>query len=715
MSDDVDDSGSDVAKELDALRKENRKLARQLNSLRVVAERAQATALAKTNLDTVLAVEKARQERFLNLVLDNSPNIIILCESDGRLAYCTNAFLRRAGIPGMGIVRGRLYSDIFGQLAGKEWAERTDCVFRGAMGEMRSVSIEEKVDIGGNGEEYSYVIHFTPMLDERGRAEGAMIIFHDVTAMLKAKEEAERANNAKSEFLSNMSHEMRTPMNAIIGMTKIAQGSPDPQKKDYCLEKIDEASTHLLGVINDILDMSKIEANRFELSMSEFDFERMIMRVSNVLNFRIEEKEQNFVINIAPDVPRCIISDEQRLAQVITNLLGNAVKFTPEKGSITLTAELEEDGAPDDADACTLRITVTDTGIGISEEQQARLFKSFMQADGGISRKFGGTGLGLAISKRIIDMLGGDIEVKSRLNQGASFVFTVKTRRGSMLEQIRLPESVNWQNLRVLVADDSQEVLDFFEHAGSLLGFECFTARNYSDALDIIESDCELHMFFLDWNMPDANGLDLAAGICARYGEQAAVVLVSGHDWNNIEQKARSAGVKKFIPKPLFLSSIANCIAECLGPPKSPALAENLDTPQNGGFAGNRVLLVEDIEINREIALSLLEGTGLQIDCAEDGLIACNMLQDRLDDYDLVLMDIHMPQQDGYETTRRIRAMGTPKAVSIPILAMTANVFREDVEKCLSVGMNDHLGKPLDVEELLGKLRAYLPRKGGVV
>jgi signal transduction histidine kinase/ActR/RegA family two-component response regulator len=391
--------------------------------------------------------------------------------------------------------------------------------------------------------------------------------------------QSEAADVAKSSFLSHMSHEMRTPMSAIIGMTAIAKMSSDPEKKDHCIKKIEEASTHLLGVINDILDMSKIEANKLNLSPASFNFEKTLRKAVGIISFQAEDKRQNLTVDVGEDVPFALVGDEQRLTQVITNLLSNAVKFTPEGGSINLSARLaeEHDGV------CTLRITVADTGIGISEEQQSRLFTSFGQAETGTSRRFGGTGLGLAISKRIVEMMGGRIWIESELGRGSSFIFTIRAER---------------------------------------------------DAGDRGESSAE--------------------------GE--------------------SAEAESF-----------------------PREADR--------FEGYRVLLAEDVEVNREIVQTLLEPTGLSIVCAENGAEAVKLYGEAPERYAMIFMDVQMPEMDGCEATRAIRSLGVPGAREIPIVAMTANVFREDIEKCIAAGMNDHVGKPLNLEEVLDRLRKYLPQK----
>ena len=388
-----------------------------------------------------------------------------------------------------------------------------------------------------------------------------------------ALEEAQAANRAKSNFLSNMSHEMRTPMNAIIGMTQIGKSADDIKKKDYAFEKIEGASNHLLGVINDVLDVSKIEAGKFELSITEFEFEKMLQKAINVTGFRIEEKKQVFSLHLDDGIPKVLIGDDQRLTQVITNLLTNAVKFTPERGSISLNVYFagEENGL------CTLKIEVKDTGIGISREQQSRLFTSFEQAENNISRKFGGTGLGLAICKQIVKLMGGRIWIESEPGKGSSFIFTVQLTRGAELKS------------------------------------------------------------------------------------------VDGKDDEAVTEGAQS-------------------------------------------FRGRHILLAEDVEINREIVISLLEPSELEIDCAANGAEAIDMFANNPDRYDMIFMDMQMPQIDGLEATREIRGLGFPKAEKIPIVAMTANVFKEDVDKCLEAGMNGHIGKPLDLNEVMEVLKRYMPR-----
>jgi len=541
----------------------------------------------------------------------------------------------------------------------------------------------------------------------------AGVIMRDIynTKLRDALHKATAASKAKGEFLSNMSHEMRTPMNAIIGMTTIGKNAKDIEHKDYALGKIEDASTHLLGVINDVLDMSKIEANKMELSPVEFVFDKMLQKVSTVINFRMDEKKQKYSVHVDKDIPKNMIADDQRLAQVITNLLSNAVKFTPEEGAITLDARFlgEENGL------CTIQVSVKDSGIGISREQQKRLFSSFQQAESSTTRKFGGTGLGLAISKSIVEMMGGKIWIESEVGKGAAFIFTVQVKRGTVSEKQRLlPIDVNWDNISVIAVDDDPEILSYFKEIAQGFSITCETAVSGKEALSLMERKGGFNIYFVDWKMPDMDGLQLAREIKARKEEDSVIVMISSDDWSAIESEAKKAGVDKFMSKPLFASTLAEIINECLGIDEDQAKDKQMDI--NGVLEGHRVLLVEDMEINREVVMALLEPTRLEIDCAENGVEAVRIFKENPDKYDLIFMDIQMPEMDGYEATRRIRVIESEldekrqygRTNVVPIIAMTANVFREDIEKCLDAGMDDHVGKPIDFEEVMGKLRKYL-------
>jgi len=519
-----------------------------------------------------------------------------------------------------------------------------------------------------------------------------------------AKNKSDRESRHKSAFLANMSHEIRTPMNAIIGMTTIGKTADTIERKDYCFSKIEDASNHLLGVINDILDMSKIEANKLELAPVEFNFEKMLQRVVNVVNFRVDEKHQKFAVHIDKKIPSFLIGDDQRIAQVITNLLGNAVKFTPEYGSISLDTRFlgEED------DICHLQISVSDTGIGMSEEQQKRIFMSFEQAESSTTRKYGGTGLGLAISRSIVEMMGGNISVESESNSGATFTFTIHVKRGAQLYEGLLEPDINLSNIRVMAVDDDRDILDYFVEIAGGFGLSCCdTALSGEEALGLVVRNGDYHIYFVDWRMPVMDGIQLAAELKKRATSKSVVIMISAGEWTTIESDAAKAGVDKFLSKPLFPSDIMDVIKECmsLGRTQIEGAHNNID----GIFAGRYILLVEDVDINREIVQALLEPTKLHIDCAENGAVAVRMFKEAPGKYDIILMDVQMPEMDGYEATRQIRAMKIPAAKVVRIIAMTANVFRDDIERCLEAGMDNHIGKPVDFNEVIEKLRAYMP------
>ena len=524
-----------------------------------------------------------------------------------------------------------------------------------------------------------------------------------LSALTDARNDAYQASLAKGAFLSNMSHEIRTPMNAIIGMTAIGKASSDIDRAHNSLQKIEDASTHLLGVINDVLDMSKIESGKFELSLTGFNFHKMLHRVVDVISFRVDEKKQNFSLYIDDNIPLALVGDDQRLAQIITNLLGNAVKFTPNGGSLRLDAHLlhEEDGV------YTLQIKVTDSGIGISEEQQDRLFQPFQQVDSDTSRLYGGTGLGLSICKRLVEMMGGTIWVKSEPGQGSTFAFTAQVKRGDSPDYISHTRELNWEGSRILVLDEDPQILEYVKSIVERHGANCDTMSYASDALKHVTL-CPYAICFIDWKVSDMDALDLVKKIKRMHPEHDNIVIamLSAAEYHDIEESAKRAGIDGFIPKPLFPSNIVDTINGFIGIDREQTA--ELAVGITVDYTGKCILLAEDIDINREIISILLEPTNLLIDCAENGADAVRMFSDAPEKYDIILMDVQMPEMDGYEATRRIRALDVPKAKDIPIIAMTANVFREDIERCIEAGMNDHIGKPLDIDTALGLINKYL-------
>ena len=544
-------------------------------------------------------------------------------------------------------------------------------------------------------------------MDDEGNKVGFIIASTDVTEIQMALKHAEEATLAKSQFLSNMSHEIRTPMNAIIGMTTIGGDAKTIERKDFAFKKISEASSHLLGVINDILDISKIEAEKFELSSVSMDFEKMLQQVSDVIRFRMEKKHQKFSVFIDNAIPRHLIGDDQRLAQVIVNLLSNAVKFTENNGQISLRAALLDNTH----NVCTIRFDVEDNGIGITKEQQAKLFTSFQQADSSTSRHFGGTGLGLAISKNIVRLMGGDIWVESSLNAGATFSFTVQLHDDlsqNATKTFNIPAS---ENIRVLFADENEDDLTYYRYLTEPLQITCDLAKDSEKVLELLSAENSYNIIFLDSALPGSNGFELSKKIKQILPDALVVILSAATEWDHLMDEAKAAGVDHFLSKPVFPSVLKEYIFNRLG------LHSQQEKPEEEASSvisleGFRVLLAEDVEINREIVMTLLEPSKIKIECAENGIEAVRLFAEKAQEYDMIFMDVQMPEIDGFEATRQIRAMDhIPNAKTIPIVAMTANVYREDIENCLAAGMNDHVGKPLDISHVFAILHKYLLKK----
>jgi PAS domain S-box-containing protein len=691
-------------KEYSQLQRQLKKLERDYRSLSLMHE--QTERLRDAN-------ETARElSNFYNqLLLKNTPGITYMVDLDMNFVLGSEKTVSFLGYSEMREMVGIPFGILFANTMEEGWIAETEKRCREVMESGVNIEYEEKVRIRGSGRAV-YQTAITHAAEKDGGCRGAVVVMNDVTELFGARDDALKASQAKGAFLANMSHEMRTPMNAIIGMTTIAKTSEELERKNYCLQKIEDASTHLLGVINDILDMSKIEANKLELSFVNYNFERMLQKTVNVINFRVEERKQNFTVDIGEHIPRFLLGDDQRLSQVITNLLSNAVKFTPEGGNIRLKAILdhEEDGI------YVVRIEVSDSGIGISREQQAKLFSSFEQADSGTSRKFGGTGLGLAISKRIVEMMGGSIWIESELGQGSTFAFTIKAEKGHDEYPSLLASGTSLKNLSILAIDDMSEIREYFETIMGRFGIKCDVADSGEKAIKLIEEYGSYDLYFVDWRMPGMDGIETSRRIKALTKDKSVVIMISAGEWDHIQDDAKKAGVDKFLAKPLFPSGIANIIHECLGSQNIAEASEEAHEEKMDRFDGFSMLLVEDVEINREIVLALLEPTHLVIECAEDGKQAVEMFKAAPDKYNMIFMDVQMPEMDGYEATRAIRSFeagrtGSRQLTSVPIVAMTANVFREDVERCLASGMNDHVGKPLDLAEVVEKLRKYMPRK----
>ena len=520
----------------------------------------------------------------------------------------------------------------------------------------------------------------------------------------KAEKAATSANKAKSEFLSSMSHDIRTPMNGIVGMTAIAIANiQDTARVQDCLKKISLSSRHLLGLINDVLDMSKIESGKLSLNIDILSLRDVMENIVNIIQPQIKERRQHFDIFIENIESEEVCCDGVRLNQVLVNLLSNAIKFTPEEGTINIYLYQEASPAGDSYVRCHFR--VKDNGIGMSQEFQRKIFETFSREDSKVY-KIEGTGLGMAITKFIVGMMGGTIEVESEQGKGSEFHVTIDLERATIQDaDIVLPP---W---RLLVVDNNE---DLCRSAASVLkgiGVQAEWVLNGREALQKIEENhrknADYEIILLDWKMPDMNGLETTRGIRKIVGDDLPILIISAYDWSDIEEEARAAGAQGFISKPLFKSNLYLGLSRYVE-----GMLEDDEQETNAekelDFGGLRILLAEDNDLNWEIAEDILTDVGFEVEWAENGQICVDKFkQSELGYYDAVLMDIRMPVMNGYDAAKAIRALDRPDA-RLPIIAMTADAFSEDIQRCLECGMNEHVAKPIDIEKLMKLLKRYL-------
>lgn len=526
------------------------------------------------------------------------------------------------------------------------------------------------------------------------------------TALKEAYQAAEAANYAKSDFLSRMSHDIRTPMNAIMGMTTVAvMNIDDKERLKDCLNKITLSSRHLLALINDVLDMSKIESGKVTLAEEEFDMAKMVENLLAIIHPQIQEKNQQLKVNISNITHENVIGDLLHLQQVFVNIMGNAVKFTPEGGTISFS--ICEKPSRIQGSGC-YEFIFEDTGIGMKEEFVETIFEPFTREKSTGGRQIEGTGLGMSIANNIVRMMNGNIQVESTLGVGSKFTVQVYLKLQNVKE-----ETINClKNLRVLVADDEPDACENACEILNSIGMSSDGVLSGDEAIQKLsvahENTDDYSVVILDWKMPGKCGVETAKEIRKQLGEDVPIIILSAYDWSSIEQEAKEAGVNAFIAKPLFRSRLVYVLKSLIEKQEG---QEHSDIDELGqkDYSGKRVLLVEDIDLNIEIAETLLEFIGIAVEKAGDGQQAVDILLEKPENYfDLIFMDIQMPKKNGYEAAKEIRASGREDLKVIPIVAMSADAFSDDIQKALSAGMNDHVAKPIELPKLSAALEKWI-------
>ncbi len=648
--------------------------------------------------------EIAYREKLFNLLAENIDEVFFIARSKENFEYISSNSKRIIGLDSNELYRDNntLYSLLPPDVGGWLRAVFSDGSLRGP--------VERDVALAESGRQFKIRVY--PVYQD-GALERYITVLADQTdaigyqrTLSDALESARNANVAKSNFLSHMSHEIRTPMNAIIGMTTIAMSRLDDRARlEDCLGKIAQSSRHLLGLINDVLDMSKIEGGRLSIAHEPFNFRLSLQGIVNLIQPQIQEQGQNFEVSLSEVDEEELNGDAMRLNQILINLLSNAVKFTPRGGSIRLDIRQVHKNRNN----VRFRFIIRDTGIGMSEEFISRLYMPFEQATASTASKFGGTGLGMAITQNLVSLLGGMISVKSKEGRGTEF--TVELPFGLSGRQTSRELSA-LDPLKVLVVDDDPGTC---EHASLLLGRMGLRARWVlagKEAVDLIlrarECGDDYDVCLIDWQMPDMDGVETARRIRREVGPDTLIIIISAYDWSPIEREAREAGVNAFINKPFFASTLHDTLLSITR--HAPAKAEvSVPNRREYDFSGRRLLLVEDNEFNREVAKEFLEMTGAAVECAGDGREALEKFtSSEPGHYALILMDVQMPVMSGYEATRAIRASDHAEAETIHILAMTANAFSEDIAAAVAAGMNGHLAKPIDVAALYRLIASHL-------
>ena len=661
---------------------------------------------------------RLEEERaFLEAVLENTEDAVVACDADGGLALFNHAARLFHGVPPEAA------------LSPEEWTDRYDLylgdgetpmpvqeipLLRAYQGE---VVKNQEMAIAPKGEGARFLsANARGMTDTEGRVLGAVAVMHDITEqkrteeeMQQAKEAAEDANRAKSDFLANMSHEIRTPMNGVIGMTELLLDTGlDAEQREFT-ESVKLSGENLLHIINDILDFSKIEAGALQLEAMPFDLRSEVEEAVYLLAGRAHDKGLELASFVEPDVPTAVSGDPFRLRQIVTNLIGNAIKFT-ERGEVSLRVSLQQDDS--DPDSALARFEVTDTGIGLTPEQQTKLFASFSQADTSTTRRYGGTGLGLAISKQLAELMGGEVGVISDpdTRPGSTFWFTARLRRQDATSPER--PAADLRDNRVPVVDDHATNRRILQRQISAWGIEVTLAEDAESALKILATaDTPYDLAVLDRQMPGMDGLELAERISADSALSGTrMVMLTSMGLRGEGERAREAGIAAHLTKPVRQSDLYDTLATVMGhraPAQEGKALQEEPGPRSG--EGKTILLAEDNPVNQRVAVRMLEKLGYRIDVAEDGLQALEAIE--AGGYDAVLMDCQMPEMDGYRATEELRRHEQREELPrLPVIALTANALRGDRERALASGMDDYLTKPVKPAEVGAMLERWTTR-----
>jgi two-component system sensor histidine kinase/response regulator len=654
----------------------------------------------------------SRQRATMRSLIDSISDPIFYKDPQGRYLGCNEAFAAAAG---------RSVRDIVGHTDDELFPPRLAAALRerdqGILSSLQTRRQEEWLtDHKGRRKLFETVNG--PFWDHDGRLLGIMGMGRDVTErkqaeedIRRAKEMAEEATRMKSDFLANMSHEIRTPMNAIIGMSHLALKTElTPRQRDY-ISKVQSSGQHLMGIIDDILDFSKVEAGKLDIEHVDFELEKLLDNVANVLTEKSNAKGLELVFDIAPDVPRTLVGDSLRLGQVLINFASNAIKFT-ERGEIVVAARVQERSG----DAVVLHFSVRDTGIGLTPEQAGRLFQSFQQADSSTTRKFGGTGLGLAISRKLAELMGGQVGVSSEFGKGSTFWFTARLGV-SRLRRRELALNPDLRGCKVLVVDDNDNARAVLHEMLETMQFSVSEASSGRAAVDRVRNaaagDKPFDLVYLDWRMPGMDGIETARQIKALgLGRPPRFIMVTAYGREEMLKEAETVGIADVLIKPISPSTLFDTTMAALGiahfeqREAAPQPGQDESTHRLEAIRGARILLVEDNDINQMVASEILGDAGFVVDIADNGQVALDKVAQAA--YDLVLMDMHMPVMDGIAATEAIRR--DPRRGGLPIVAMTANAMQQDRDRCRAAGMDDFLMKPINPEQLWDMLLKWIRR-----